>query len=99
MSDPRGKEIQRAKTFRPDNSCSYFFMKGSFNMAKAEVIFEKCKGCALCTNACPKNLMKIQKDKRNKKGLFTAECTDQTQCIGCAMCAIMCPDCAIIVSK
>lgn len=68
-------------------------------MAKMEVLFEKCKGCGLCTAACPKNIVSIQKERRNKKGYFTAECTDLNACIGCAMCAIMCPDCAIKVEK
>ena len=46
---------------------------------------------------------KIKKDgsneKRNKEGVFTAYCTDESACIGCAMCAMMCPDCAIVVEK
>lgn len=68
-------------------------------MAKMTVLFERCKGCALCTTACPKKIVAIQKDKRNAKGYFTARCIDQEACIGCAMCGMMCPDCAIIVEK
>ena len=68
-------------------------------MAKMEVIFERCKGCGLCTSACPKKIVAVQKEKRNKTGYFTAVCTDNDACVGCAMCAIMCPDCAIIVEK
>jgi len=68
-------------------------------MAKMEVIFERCKGCGLCTSACPKKIVAVQKEKRNKKGYFTAVCKDNDACVGCAMCAIMCPDCAIIVEK
>ena len=68
-------------------------------MAKMTVITERCKGCGLCTAACPKNIVVLQKEKRNKKGYFYAECTDQDACISCAMCGMMCPDCAIIVEK
>jgi len=68
-------------------------------MAKMTVITERCKGCGLCTAACPKQIVALQKEKRNKKGYFYAECTDQSACIGCAMCAMMCPDCAITVEK
>ncbi len=68
-------------------------------MAKMEVLFEKCEGCGLCTTACPKNIVAIQKEKRNRLGHFTAECTDQDACIGCAMCAMMCPECAIRIEK
>lgn len=73
--------------------------KGSVKMAKMTVITERCKGCALCTTACPKNIVALQKEKRNKKGYFYAVCTDEEKCIGCAMCAMMCPDCAITVEK
>ena len=68
-------------------------------MIKMNVISERCKGCGLCTTACPKKIVHIQKDKRNKKGYFYAECIDQDACISCAMCATICPDCAIIIDK
>ena len=61
--------------------------------------FERCKGCGLCTTVCPKNIVAIQKEKRNAKGYLTAVCIDDDACIGCAMCAMMCPDCAITVEK
>lgn len=68
-------------------------------MEKMKVIFDRCKGCGLCTTTCPKNIVAIQKDKRNSKGYFTSSCIDQDACISCGMCAMMCPDCAIIVVK
>ena len=68
-------------------------------MALLTIDREACKGCGLCTAACPKHIVALQKEKRNKKGYFYAECTDQSACIGCAMCAMMCPDCAITVEK
>jgi 2-oxoglutarate ferredoxin oxidoreductase subunit delta len=68
-------------------------------MAKITVLKDKCKGCALCTTACPKKIVDIQKESRNQHGYFTATCTDDAACIGCAMCATICPDCAIIVEK
>ena len=64
-------------------------------MEKMQVIFERCKGCGLCT----KQIVALQKEKRNAKGYFTAICTDQNACISCAMCAMICPDCAILVEK
>jgi 2-oxoglutarate ferredoxin oxidoreductase subunit delta len=68
-------------------------------MAKMNVIFDRCKGCELCTTACPKQIVAIQHEKRNKEGVFTAYCTDDDACIGCAMCAMMCPDCAIVIES
>lgn len=68
-------------------------------MEKMKVIFDRCKGCGLCTTSCPKKIVAIQKTKRNAKGYFTSECTDQEACISCGMCAMMCPDCAIEINK
>lgn len=60
---------------------------------------ERCKGCALCTGVCPKGIIEINRQNRNKKGYHTAFCTDNAKCISCAMCAVICPDCAIKVEK
>ncbi len=68
-------------------------------MAKMTVNSERCKGCGLCAAVCPKKIVELRKDKRNRKGYFPAFCTDESMCIGCAMCATMCPDCAIVVEK
>lgn len=68
-------------------------------MAKITVDFERCKGCGLCATACPKKIVAMQQEKRNRKGFFTAVYIDDNSCIGCAMCATMCPDCAITVEK
>ncbi len=68
-------------------------------MEKMTVDFDRCKGCALCTTACPKGIVKMQQEKLNKEGYYTSICTDQELCIACAMCAMMCPDCAITINK
>ncbi len=68
-------------------------------MAKMTVNTEKCKGCALCVTACPKKIIRIRKDIRNRKGYYPAECTDESKCTGCAMCFTMCPDCAVTVER
>ena len=66
-------------------------------MAKMTVDFDRCKGCGLCTTACPKGIVELQQEKLNKKGYYTAICIDDEKCIGCAFCAMMCPDCAITI--
>jgi 2-oxoglutarate ferredoxin oxidoreductase subunit delta len=67
-------------------------------MAKLTIDLERCKGCLLCTQACPKKIL-VQSKELNQKGYYPIEIIDQSQCIGCAMCALMCPDCVIRVEK
>ena len=68
-------------------------------MAKITVDRERCKGCGLCASVCPKKIVELDKNSRNKKGYFPAHCIDDSKCTGCTMCAMMCPDCAIKVEK
>ena len=63
-------------------------------MAKVTINENTCKGCELCTTACPKHIISLAKDKLNLKGYHPACVTNPDECIGCAACAIMCPDCA-----
>ena len=68
-------------------------------MAKLTFDTNRCKGCGLCVEACPKGLLAIARDKINQKGHHPAEITDQGKCVGCAFCAMMCPDVVIKVEK
>ena len=68
-------------------------------MAKAIVNEDRCKGCALCTTVCPREIMKIDEEHLNKLGYMPAICIDFEKCTGCAMCARICPDVAITVEK
>lgn len=68
-------------------------------MARAIVNEDRCKGCGLCTTACPRKIMQLDMERLNKKGYHPARVVDQSKCTGCAMCATMCPDVAIVVEK
>ncbi len=61
---------------------------------KPEIDKEKCKGCGLCINVCPKNILKMS-DDFNKQGVAYATCIDEDACIACKFCAQMCPDMVI----
>ena len=73
----------------------------SYIMKKIEIDKSLCKGCSLCVEVCPKNVIKIDTEDLNSKGYNPAAVSDVAleACISCAMCAKMCPDCAITVYK
>ena len=58
----------------------------------------RCKGCGLCTMACPKKLVALS-DAPNSLGFTVAVFSDAEKCTGCTLCAQMCPDVAIAVFK
>ena len=39
-------------------------------MAKVTINENTCKGCELCTTACPKHIISLAKDKLNLKGII-----------------------------
>lgn len=53
-------------------------------MAKVTINENTCKGCELCTTACPKHIISLAKDKLNLKGYHPACVTNPDECIGCA---------------
>jgi len=58
----------------------------------------RCKGCGLCTIACPKKLVSLS-DALNSLGVAVALFSGHEKCTGCSLCAVMCPDVAISVFK
>ncbi|MDR3120926.1 MAG: 4Fe-4S binding protein [Clostridiales bacterium] len=70
-------------------------------MASVKIYDDLCKGCRLCTTACPKGIMSNDGDRLNSKGFHPAfvKPEDMEKCIGCAFCATICPDCAIEVER
>ncbi|MBN2456253.1 MAG: 4Fe-4S binding protein [Sedimentisphaerales bacterium] len=64
-------------------------------IGRIEIDTERCKGCGLCVQVCPQDVIVISK-RSNKKGYFPAEAANPG-CIGCALCAQICPDAAIKV--
>ena len=59
---------------------------------------ERCKGCLLCIELCPKNSVFLS-EKLNLKGYFVAAFDPDKGCNGCGNCALMCPDVAIEVQR
>jgi len=69
-------------------------------MRKVLIDVARCKGCALCTVACPRNLLRLS-EKLNRLGYRPAEmpASCEQDCTSCALCAQMCPDVAITVFR
>lgn len=71
-------------------------------MAKGriEINGTTCKGCALCTLACPQDVIEMATDRVNAKGYYPALLVDPDErCTGCALCAVACPDVCITVYR
>jgi 2-oxoglutarate ferredoxin oxidoreductase subunit delta len=59
-------------------------------MGKVVIDGERCKGCMLCTAACPKKILLLS-DMVNQDGYRIVTCKDEERCISCAGCAVICP--------
>ena len=70
-------------------------------MAKGRILIneERCKGCQLCFNVCPRQLIQAA-DHYNSKGYQPALFIDPDQdCTACTLCAMICPEAAITVFR
>jgi 2-oxoglutarate ferredoxin oxidoreductase subunit delta len=69
-------------------------------MEKVSFKEERCKGCALCIEVCPKKIIEFN-EKLNVKGYHPATVKEHNmdKCISCASCARVCPDLVIKVQK
>jgi len=67
-------------------------------MPKIVIDEARCKGCGLCTAACPFKLIELG-DKLNLHGYNVVTFSGTGRCTGCTLCAKICPDVAIAVFK
>lgn len=59
---------------------------------------EKCKGCELCVEACPTQVISMTNEV-NHKGYHYAYMSNPESCTGCSNCGIICPDAVITVYR
>lgn len=66
--------------------------------AKVDVERERCKGCGLCVEFCPKHALSLA-DELNTIGHHPARLHDPEKCTSCALCALMCPEGGMTVHR
>lgn len=60
---------------------------------------ERCKGCALCVEACPHEVIALVQKRVNVHGYRYVESAVADACVGCAACGVVCPDGCITVYR
>jgi 2-oxoglutarate ferredoxin oxidoreductase subunit delta len=63
---------------------------GSFR--PLEIAADRCKGCGLCVDICPKHVLALDAVVVNPLGYHPVRLTDAAACTSCALCARICPD-------
>jgi 2-oxoglutarate ferredoxin oxidoreductase subunit delta len=58
---------------------------------KLYIIKEWCKGCGICVEFCPKEVLELKEGK--------VHLIDEERCIKCGICEMYCPDYAIYIER
>ena len=66
---------------------------------KVIIDLDRCKGCGLCTFACPSKILTLMQDLFNSKGYHPVTVSNPEKCIGCGVCATICPDVVFTVYR
>lgn len=57
-----------------------------------------CKGCELCVQNCPQEVMALDMEHLTPKGYHPVYLVKEG-CTGCAICALVCPEAALTVYR
>lgn len=67
-------------------------------MPQVRVLEQYCKGCGLCVDACPKQILYLS-ETVNRRGVHVVKIRTEIECTGCINCATVCPDAALEVDE
>ena len=62
-----------------------------------EIDTDRCKGCGLCVEVCPKGILALESSIVNALGYHPVRLADAAPCTSCALCARICPDAVFAV--
>ncbi len=65
---------------------------------KITILEEWCKGCTICVEVCPTDVLKMEPVGTRWQGTI-AVVVDADACIACMQCELQCPDFAILIEK
>ncbi len=65
---------------------------------RLELNEDRCKGCELCVQACPRDVLAMG-SHINALGYRPATIRDADRCTACKACALVCPEVAFTIYK
>lgn len=65
-------------------------------MSEIEINQDWCKGCYICVDVCPKNVLESDQGTL-LRGFHPVVVARPEDCTGCRLCELLCPDLAIAI--
>ena len=87
------EQVVKSNTVEDKNKSKKSRLRG-----KVFINEEGCKGCKICVEFCPADVLALSKGF-NTKGYHPVVLINPAKCTGCELCGLYCPDFAIFAKK